>query len=146
VPMIVWAPNGAWAHGSQLTGQASVETVADTLLTFANVPALTPRLDVASRAVGAADDTAPILLGGHDGRGRRAGPLLGVRGTGMKFVRSAQGDALYDLSVDPGETRDVSMEQPEVLAHARSILEDLPSAGGAPAEVDGLLRALGYRE
>ena len=146
VPMIVWAPNGAWTHGSRLPGQVSVELVANTLLTFANVPALTPRLDVASRAVGEADDPAPVVLGGHDGRGRRAGPLLGVRGTGMKLVRSAQGDVLYDLSVDPGETRDIAAEQPEVLAHARSILADLPATGDGPREVDGMLRALGYRE
>jgi arylsulfatase A-like enzyme len=71
-----------------------------------------------------------------------------------KLVRQVGGgEALYDLASDPGETRDVSAEHPEILERMRKGLGSalrtaVPLAGGGARErspeLDALLRELGY--
>jgi arylsulfatase A-like enzyme len=58
--------------------------------------------------------------------------------------------SLYDLAVDPGETRDLAAEQPELAARMQRELEAAFAEVGAPADPEltprelELLRALGY--
>jgi arylsulfatase A-like enzyme len=86
-----------------------------------------------------------------------------LREGSRKLVVTSKGDALlYDLGVDPGETRDLATERPEELAQLRVRLASvereigLPAIdaaiaeGGAQPELDEAtrerLRALGYAE
>ena len=148
VPMVVWAPLAAWTPGTRIVGQTGVESVAATILTYAGLPGLTGTIDPGTRAMGVDVVEAPLQLEGHDGRGRRVGPLDGIRSSGLKLVRSANGDVLHDLVADPLETHDVGPEQPETLAQARALLEERPREEEAPTDggPDALLKALGYRE
>ncbi len=58
--------------------------------------------------------------------------------------------ALFDLEADPGEQRDVSLQQPEVLAGMREQLEAWMDLGdrlpgeAAPPDVARALEGLGY--
>lgn len=57
------------------------------------------------------------------GRDETGAPLLGFRSPGVKWVRDAgDGDHLFDLAADPGETRDVAGERDAVVARARGAL------------------------
>jgi arylsulfatase A-like enzyme len=85
-----------------------------------------------------------------------------LREGSLKLVATSAGDhLLYDLAVDPGETRDLAAERPADLAHMRARLAQIGSEFGLPAldaetadgdapELDeatrAQLRALGYAE
>lgn len=66
-----------------------------------------------------------------------------------KLVLASEAE-LYDVSADPGETRNVASSKPAVVAGARKRLMELsaantqPPATGVPAEAGDRLRALGY--
>jgi arylsulfatase A-like enzyme len=117
-----------------------------------------------------------LELEGPDGqvRGRTDGPSFSMvwmdsgpkTGVGFKIVGVRDGrwklivdhtrglSFLYDLEADPGETTDLSDEEPEVLARLLRIHEDwigeqLESAGEVPKglldeELEQRLKALGY--
>jgi arylsulfatase A-like enzyme len=78
---------------------------------------------------------------------------LALRGERWKYVTTPEGDSLYDLAADPGETTDRSDENPEALAELRaqrdSFLAGLPEAA-TDAAVEGdeavreHLQSLGY--
>jgi len=79
---------------------------------------------------------------------------VGLRGRRWKYVRTADGDRLFDLVEDPGETTDVAERHPDVLADLRErcddVLESLPAENPADAdpgdtrEMKAHLRSLGY--
>lgn len=104
------------------------------------------------------DETAPTDPQMHFDRRYRL-----FREGGMKLVTSSKGDALlYDLTVDPRESRDLAAERPEDLARMQAQLAavgaqiglpalDAPlAADGAAPELDeetrARLRELGYTE
>ncbi|MEQ1843692.1 MAG: N-acetylgalactosamine-6-sulfatase, partial [Verrucomicrobiales bacterium] len=41
----------------------------------------------------------------------------------MKWLESAKGGGLYDLATDPGETRDLTLDQPAVAAEMKARFE-----------------------
>ncbi len=86
-----------------------------------------------------------------------------LREGNLKLVTTSQGDRFfYDLTLDPGETRDLSSERPEDLARMQARLAQVEAEIGLPAidatlgegekppELDAAtrdrLRALGYSE
>jgi len=119
--------------------------------------------------------TGPILAELHDGDSmgtevERADPQMQgdrryrlLREGDLKLVTSSKGDALlYDLAVDPEETRDLAAERPADLARMQARLAEVAAALELPAldaplavgedapELDDAtrerLRALGYAE
>jgi len=77
-------------------------------------------------------------------------PLFGLRSGGFKYVRAPRPE-LYALAADPGETRDLSAQEPERLAALSAELDALLAGAkpaAAPAALDALARAqleqLGY--
>jgi len=118
----------------------------------------------------------PILAELHDSaamsgrRSTRNDPQMGngkryrlLREGDLKLIEMAQGDPLlYDLSLDPEETRDLSGERPEELAAMQARMREVqaqlglpgldqkPPTGHAAPELDEAtreqLRALGYLE
>ncbi len=69
-------------------------------------------------------------------------PLFGVTDGRYKWVRGAA-DHLYDLSADPGETKDLAKNAPPAAEALRAALPGIESAN-APDSVDSSLRGLGY--
>jgi arylsulfatase A-like enzyme len=76
---------------------------------------------------------------------------LGVRTDGWKYIRSAEGEELYDLRADPGERRNLAGERGEVRDRMRSALSAWTRAhplnmAHAPLneELKETLRSLGY--
>lgn len=86
----------------------------------------------------------------------RAKHLFGVRSARWKLIvlpgRRGDYEELYDLAADPGETRSLARERPELCAAYRALLKGHLAAGGAsleaPPELDpeaiDKLRSLGY--
>jgi choline-sulfatase len=75
-------------------------------------------------------------------------PLLGVRTPSHKYVRAPRPE-LYALAADPGETRNLAAEQPELARELDGLVEVRAAAAAAPRpivdpEVSEQLRALGY--
>jgi arylsulfatase A-like enzyme len=77
-------------------------------------------------------------------------PLLGVRTDRFKYVRAPRPE-LYDLAADPGETRDLAAERPELVSELDAELSRRLAAGAAPLLPSGIdaaaraeLRELGY--
>ena len=70
----------------------------------------------------------------------------------LVWCPSGVGPALFDVGVDPGETRDLSGERPEVVGELLSAAKawSADAAGGAAVDVDAAtaerLKALGYAE
>jgi len=78
-------------------------------------------------------------------------PLLGLRAGSLKYIRAPRPE-LYDLAADPGETRSLAAERPELVASMEAALEARLHASPAraatalavaPAEREALA-ALGY--
>ncbi len=70
-------------------------------------------------------------------------PLTGVTDGRFKWVRG-KADHLYDLSSDPGETRDLAAAPPAGALALKAKLPDLPAEPPSGAQVDPSLRGLGY--
>ncbi|MEN8184065.1 MAG: sulfatase-like hydrolase/transferase [Myxococcota bacterium] len=118
-------------------------------------PILSELHDATEMSGGVRDRPDPQMLGERRYRMLREGSL--------KLVETSKGEALlYDLEADPGETRDLAPERPEVLAQMRARMAevqarlelpdlDAPLAVGEDApELDEAtrqqLRALGYAD
>ncbi|SER82528.1 sulfatase [Natrinema salaciae] len=73
-----------------------------------------------------------------------------------KYIRTGDGEELYDLTTDPGERESVVDTEPEILEHARDVIDDHERAieetatdlGDVEMEeaVKDRLRDLGYKE
>ena len=127
--------------------------VTPTLLALAGLPAL-------ERATGSS--LLPALAGRPDAEPRVAwvetlatqlqlgwSPVLGVRTAEHKYLRAPQPE-LYALASDPGETRNLAAQQPELAARldalvaARAEHQLVTPNFGLDAETAERLRALGY--
>lgn len=146
VPMLLEATLAAWAPGAHVTGQVSVQTVADTFLTWSGVPGLTSAPDLNTRAIGVTGDASSILLMGHDGRGRSRGPVDGIRSSELKVLREQGRWTAYDLRGGRAETEDVADKQRAAVSFAEQVLDTLRAEPSLRQDDDGRLEALGYRE
>lgn len=176
VPLLVRYPPAVPA-GARVTAPVSTVGVFATIAELAGVEA-PPTLQVGSLVPliggGADAHTGPILSELHDasefgfGSGRpdpqmqpgRRYRLL--REGSRKLVVTSQGEAfLYDLAVDPAESRSLAAERPEDLARLRARMAevevelglhaldaplDAADEGELDAETRERLRALGYAE
>ena len=70
-------------------------------------------------------------------------PLVGVTDGRYKWVRG-KADHLYDLSSDPGETKDLASDPPAQAKALRAKLPPLPTQAPAGDSVDPALLGLGY--
>jgi arylsulfatase A-like enzyme len=158
VPLWVVAPARAGAppmpRGHEVTASVRLLDVAATVLAWV---ALDPEgeseaVSLFGYAVGerAASLMASLVVDGP--RGWR----LGVRNQGVKVVADPALDTVrvYDLTADPGETTDVSADQPRALGTAKSLLspdaralDGITAPGRQPLSpaVRAQLTALGYR-
>jgi arylsulfatase A-like enzyme len=179
VPLVVRYPPQIPA-GARIEAPVSTLGVFATVLDLAGLPA-PPTLQVGSLAPLARGENGagggPILAEQHravelGGGSPRAWPdpqmdsslrYRLLREGSLKLVAtSAGGHLLYDLAVDPGETRDVAAERPDDLARMTARLAEVDEQLGLPAldaplaagdgapELDeatrAQLRALGYAE
>lgn len=125
VPAFLWAP-GRVREGVS-TAYVSVRDVLPTLLDYAGVP-ITPSVD--GRAVRAPEGRS-IRPWVEDARLEPAGETVVANGEMFGRLYARRGDMkavlippptgpgvwqLYDVVADPGETRDLAAERPEVLA------------------------------
>jgi arylsulfatase A-like enzyme len=176
VPLLVRYPPRIPA-GARVATPVSTVGVFATVLDLAGLPA-PPTLQVGSLvplARGEDGEGGPILAELHRntelGAERTwADPQMDprlryrlLREGSLKLVATSAGDRLlYDLAVDPGETRDLAAERPDDLARMTARLEQVREQLGLPAldaplaagdgapELDAAtraqLRALGYAE
>lgn len=89
----------------------------------------------------------------HVSQGIHYGPEQQAARLGAyKLIHSPQGDVLYDLAVDPGETTPVGVGDPGWRTHGDALLEALPTGGVTGTEVpvglelQELLQRLGYAQ
>ena len=149
VPLVVAVPD-ARKDASDSSGlkagdpnaPASLADLAGTLLQAAGVPVpqgMRPGpLSKAGEAY--AETKYPETVGWHD--------LATVSFDQWKAILSSESE-LYDLSIDPGETRNLAGEKLAVMEGARRRLAELravraPDAAAVPADAADRLRALGY--
>ena len=176
VPLLVRYPPRIPA-GARIQTPVSTVGVFATVLDLAELPAL-PTLQVGSLvslARGEGNDAGPILSELHQAARMGAerewpDPQMNprvryrlLREGSLKLVATSEGNhLLYDLAVDPNETRDLAPERPMELARMTARLEQvreelgLPALDAPTAAGDGVpeldeatraqLRALGYTE
>jgi arylsulfatase A-like enzyme len=151
VPFVLWSTRTQWTPGQRVARQVTVMDVANTLLGAAGMPLLgnTESETLATLALGADVPARPLLLVGRMNASLSEGQLRGVRDpTGVKYIHGAATEELYDLATDPAELRNIADEQPAAVESGRRNVELLGKAlsDDAPAEVDAMLEALGYKE
>jgi arylsulfatase A len=117
VPTIAWWP-GAIPAGTETAEVCGMIDVLPTLATLAG--AETPR----DRTIDGRD-LGPLLLGREGAKGHETWPYW--RGLKLEAVRKgpyklhlAKGE-LYDLAADPGESKDLSKDRPDVAASLRAL-------------------------
>ncbi len=154
VPLVVKLPAGAGA-GRRVGEQVRLLDVGPTLLGLAGVAASTGTagVDLGPLLAGGAAPALPeIAFTASDGPGGRHA-LFSARTARWKLVRSLKPatEALYDLTADPGETRDASKAHPEPAARLRKALDGWlgkAAVEAARTPLDGRLeeaiRAAGY--
>jgi arylsulfatase A-like enzyme len=160
VPLIVKLP--ALRHsGRRVDRQVRSIDVLPTVLDLLGIP-------IPRRVSGCS--LVPLLEGRPDpAGGRRAcdlavteiaeregvAPTLGLRADGFKYIRGPGGEELYDLTRDPGETRDLATAaDPARLAAFRGLADDIEArrarsrAGSVVLDEKTIreLKALGYVE
>ncbi len=158
VPMLLWAP-GLLPEGVEVDDLVRIIDLAPTLLDLLGAGgalgdgvSLRPRL----RAGGDAPAAAPLTAYGESLYGQLNlgwSPLYGLESGGFRFIL-APASELYDLAADPGETRNLAAERPEVARRLRrQLLERVRAATRAPSplspepaddEAAARLRSLGY--
>ena len=156
VPLLVRMPGGK--AGSTVASPVSVTDVGPTILEAAGVPIpewMEGRSLLPAATVDGPDDRVIYFetLAGSLVYGWSA--LEGVRRGNLKYTRSTTPE-LFDLEADPGETRNLHDERPEIAAELDGILSDLQTrwelldSGAAIADTpldDSMLArlaALGY--
>jgi choline-sulfatase len=148
VPLILYYPPLV-KPGSRRAPVRHVDIV-PTVLEMLQMPAM-PRArgrSLADRAQGdAADDTIVYFEALSGSLNRGWAPLTGVISKGMKYIDLPIPE-LYDLTADPGETRNLASAQPAEVEKRRSLLRSFPTGDVRPtdetADVKNRLRALGY--
>jgi arylsulfatase A-like enzyme/Flp pilus assembly protein TadD len=147
VPLVVTAPpglEGAKAHspGTANDTPVSLADLAGTLLHAAGVPVPTGMREgpLAGNSEAYAETEYPRTAGWHD--------VSALAFDRWKLVLSSEAE-LYDVTADPGESRNLASQKPAVVEGARKRLTGLhraraAAAGAVPADAAERLRALGY--
>ncbi len=150
VPLIVWSSQPTWTPGMHIGRQVTVDDIANTLVEAGLHSRLSKTDSLPLTSLLAGDDVAarPVLLMGRLGRALSDGRLFGVRDPkGVKYIRGADSDEVYDLTDDPGEASNLASEQPEAVKSGRANVEILRTrVVDGPADLAGQLKALGYHE
>lgn len=150
VPLIVWSSQPSWTPGTHVSRQVTVADIANTLVEAGVHSKLGKTDSLPLTALLAGDDVEarPILLMGRLGRSLSEGRLFGVRDPkGVKYIRGADTDELYELTSDPGERANLAAEQPEAVKSGRANVEMLRAhVADGPNDVDAELKALGYTQ
>jgi len=143
--VVVLAGSHGWGARSFLTDlEVRVPVVvrdAETSVVAARVPQQVRLMDVAATVMDALNldtlgETEGVSLLAYGSGERRAdmscglvgldddgNPLIGVRNSGVKWVRDPDdGDHLFDLGEDPGEDRDLAAEQQGAVTQARRLM------------------------
>ena len=139
-PNSVLPPKGG-SHAAREESPVSLADLAGTLLQAAGLPVPDGmrRGPLGSGAEAYAETQYPRTGGWHD--------LTALAFDQWKLVVSSEAE-LYDVSADPGETRNLASAKPSIVAGARKRLLDLSAAkteaSAVPADAADRLRALGY--
>lgn len=149
VPLIMAGPG--LPHGTQVADEVSLVDVAPTLARLAQLGSFdTDGVDLHAALTGGhigprrlyAESFAPLLDFGWS-------PLRSIRADGWKYIAAPQPE-LYNLTSDPGETRNMIKEEPQraaELARRADAISPATLAAGATAadpEAQQRLQALGY--
>ena len=171
VPMVIRFPDRSHA-GKRIDTQVSLVDLMPTILDLLEIP---PPRTVAGRSLlpllddpGSAGDARPAFSNARFSKRRlghikarltgRSALISSVRLPGIKLIEypSRKGDyyqELFDLQADPGETRNLSREMPDLAARLHSQLEawkkqsrsaDAAEPPVLSPEVEAALRELGY--
>ncbi len=149
VPLIMAGPG--LPHGTQVADEVSLVDVAPTLARLAQLGSFdADGVDLRAALTGGhlgrrhlyAESFAPLLDFGWS-------PLRSFRGDGWKYIAAPQPE-LYNLTSDPGETRNMIKEEPQRAAELARRVDaispaTLPAAAtAADPETQQRLQALGY--
>ena len=125
VPLWMRFPNNEWA-GTVIQDQVRLQDVYPTILRRLDLTAVTEMEGQALNEYidGRLNGSMWTTLMGLDANGQPQ--LLGLRHQGIKYIETIDGEKewLYSLTDDPGETKDLSAEQPELVKQVRAILEE----------------------
>ena len=151
IPLLMAGPG--LPAGTVVSGLVRLADVAPTVLELAGAPELASQTGLT---------LLPLVRGEPEAEPRVAwvetlatqldfgwSPLLGVRTAGHKYVRAPRPE-LYALASDPGETRNLASEHPDLageldaLVAARSAARPVSTSLAVDPEVTERLRALGY--
>jgi arylsulfatase A-like enzyme/thioredoxin-like negative regulator of GroEL len=155
VPLVFWGA-AAIPRGRRVSSLVRLVDVAPTIVDLLGLPPLEGAQGVSLRPL-LEDPGADLGLTGY---GESFEPTLTFGSSVLRFVRLGNWKyihklepELYDVSADPGETRNLAAQHPEVAARLRVRLEELVAAApakpeDAETEVDAEtlaeLQALGY--
>lgn len=121
VPLVFRAP-GAEVSEPVVGHQVRLMDIAATVMDFVNLDTLgeTEGVTLLEYASGRRQASMTAGIVGRDDAGN---PILGMRNNGLKWVRDADdGDHLFNLKEDPGETVDLVEEQPKTVRSARTMM------------------------
>ena len=153
VPLIVRGPGVP--RGVRVKDQVRTIDIAPTVVDLLGAPSFGAAEGESLRPYFREDTSVPTRLAYVESRYAAIhfgwAPLQGVRSETHKLI-AAPNPELYDLRVDPGETRNVYAEESELSERLTTFLDRLPEprppspSGAAPpdAETERRLRALGY--
>ncbi|MDJ0787734.1 MAG: sulfatase, partial [Myxococcota bacterium] len=151
IPLLMKGPG--LPVGKVVASPVRLIDVAPTVLALLGLPALegASGVDLRDRIAGSED--APLVtymetLAPHFDFGWAS--LVGVREGDYKLIRGTRTE-LYDLSTDPGETRNLADERPELVARLEAEIDTRIESGGDPTPTRNIdeeerqrLVALGY--
>jgi Tfp pilus assembly protein PilF len=133
--------------GRSSAAPTSLADVARTLAVLAGAPASALRgegLDLLALGKGSSPPSRVLPMESWPPFSQfRWRPLFGVTDGRYKWVR-ARVDHLYDLSADPGETRDLAAAPPAGALALKAKLPSLPEVSPSEGQVDPALLGLGY--
>jgi arylsulfatase A-like enzyme len=157
VPLMLRIPGGRFS-GEVVRTPVSTVGLAGTVLDYAGIPQSRPRRSLAAVIESSGGDRPPVPPLLADLTIRREKRLTAIRDGDFKLLRGAEGEVeLYRVSVDPGETSDLSAERPVDVERLSKRLDEvleslapLPDAGREREVLDPAaihrLRATGYMD
>ena len=149
VPLVLWGP-GVVAAGGSVTKQVRTIDVAPTILDLLGAPVL-PRAQGASLAAvvrGGEPSSGSLPAYGESLEAHLQLGLSRLRSLcvdGWKYIFSTEPE-LYHLATDPGETRNLIAEQPQLAAEMHAELQALIAGAPVPPQGEDATVRLGPAE